>query len=115
MRNQFNAAIGSDRLALGPSHGWANGTPDGGIGHSNDAFADRQVGALSDALETRVQGRVCLLGDAAHLMLPTFGQGAAQSFEDAAALTSAFALHKRDVNAPPRADLFQSLRWAVNW
>jgi len=50
-----------------------------------------------DALETWVQGRVCLLGDAAHPMLPTFGQGAAQSFEDAAALASAFALHKRDV------------------
>ena len=30
-------------------------------------------------------------------MLPTFGQGAAQSFEDAAALASTFALHKRDV------------------
>ena len=30
-------------------------------------------------------------------MLPTFGQGAAQSFEDAAALSSAFALHGRDV------------------
>lgn len=50
-----------------------------------------------DALETWVQGRICLLGDAAHPMLPTFGQGAAQSFEDAAALASAFALHQRDV------------------
>src|SRR4029079_18573280 len=40
---------------------------------------------------------ICLLGDAAHPMLPTFGQGAAQSFEDAAALASAFTLHKRDV------------------
>ena len=50
-----------------------------------------------DALETWVQGCICLLGDAAHPMLPTFGQGAAQSFEDAAALASAFALHKRDV------------------
>ena len=30
-------------------------------------------------------------------MLPTFGQGAAQSFEDAAALASSFALHGRDV------------------
>lgn len=50
-----------------------------------------------DALETWVQGRVCLLGDAAHPMLPTFGQGAAQSFEDAAALSKAFALHGDDV------------------
>jgi len=50
-----------------------------------------------DALETWVQGRICLLGDAAHPMLPTFGQGAAQSFEDAAALSSAFALHRTDV------------------
>jgi salicylate hydroxylase len=50
-----------------------------------------------DALETWVQGRICLLGDAAHPMLPTFGQGAAQSFEDAAALGSAFALHGPDV------------------
>ena len=50
-----------------------------------------------DALETWVQGRICLLGDAAHPMLPTFGQGAAQSFEDAAALARAFDLHGRDV------------------
>ncbi len=50
-----------------------------------------------DALETWLQGRICLLGDAAHPMLPTFGQGAAQSFEDAAALSSAFALHGQDV------------------
>ena len=50
-----------------------------------------------DALDTWVQGRVCLLGDEAHPMLPTFGQGAAQSFEDAAALSSAFALHGHDV------------------
>lgn len=50
-----------------------------------------------DALETWIQGRICLLGDAAHPMLPTFGQGAAQSFEDAAALACAFSLHKEDV------------------
>jgi salicylate hydroxylase len=50
-----------------------------------------------DALETWVQGRICLLGDAAHPMLPTFGQGCAQSFEDAAALAKAFALHGSDV------------------
>ena len=50
-----------------------------------------------DALETWLQGRICVLGDAAHPMLPTFGQGAAQSFEDAAALGCAFTLHGDDV------------------
>lgn len=52
-----------------------------------------------DALDTWVQGRVCLLGDAAHPMLPTFGQGAAQSFEDGAALSSAFERHGEDVGS----------------
>jgi len=50
-----------------------------------------------DALEQWTEGRICLLGDAAHPMLPTFGQGAAQSFEDAAALGKAFDLHGTDV------------------
>jgi salicylate hydroxylase len=49
-----------------------------------------------DAFESWHQGRVCLLGDAAHPMLPTFGQGASQSFEDAAALGKAFELHRGD-------------------
>ena len=62
------------------------------------SFAQPKWGLYDrDALDTWVQGRVCLLGDAAHPMLPTFGQGAAQSFEDAAALSSAFALHGHDV------------------
>src|SRR5205807_3160381 len=43
-----------------------------------------------DALEAQVQGRICLLGDAAYTTLPTFGQGAAQDCEDAAALASTF-------------------------
>ena len=50
-----------------------------------------------DALEHWQDGRICLLGDAAHSMLPTFGQGAAQSFEDGAALSSCFKLHRNDV------------------
>ncbi len=37
-------------------------------------------------LERWTAGRVALLGDAAHAMLPFFGQGAAQGVEDAAAL-----------------------------
>ncbi|KAF5350823.1 hypothetical protein D9757_013540 [Collybiopsis confluens] len=37
-------------------------------------------------LPTWINGRACLLGDAAHAMLPTLGQGAAMAFEDAATL-----------------------------
>lgn len=50
-----------------------------------------------DAFEHWQDGRIALLGDAAHPMLPTFGQAAAQAFEDAAALSSCFALHGTDV------------------
>jgi salicylate hydroxylase len=50
-----------------------------------------------DAFEHWQDGRVCLLGDAAHPMLPTMGQGASQSFEDGAALASCFSLHGTDV------------------
>ena len=50
-----------------------------------------------DAFEHWVDGRICLLGDAAHPMLPTYGQGAAQSFEDGAALSSCFSMHGTDV------------------
>ena len=50
-----------------------------------------------DAFEYWQDGRVCLLGDAAHSMLPTFGQGAAQAIEDGAALCSCFKLHGDDV------------------
>lgn len=39
-----------------------------------------------EPLSTFVRGRAVLIGDAAHLMLPTHGQGASQAIEDAAAL-----------------------------
>lgn len=39
-----------------------------------------------DPLKSWYRGRVILIGDAAHAMLPTQGQGASQSFEDAEAL-----------------------------
>jgi len=47
------------------------------------------------------EGRICLLGDAAHPMLPNLGQGACQGIEDAAALARVLAdSDKADV---PRA------------
>jgi 2-polyprenyl-6-methoxyphenol hydroxylase-like FAD-dependent oxidoreductase len=36
-----------------------------------------------DPLDAWVKGKLILIGDAAHAMLPTQGQGASQSFEDA--------------------------------
>ena len=50
-----------------------------------------------DAFEHWQDGRICLLGDAAHSMLPTYGQGAAQALEDGAALSKCFSLHGEDV------------------
>ena len=44
-------------------------------------------------------GRVAVLGDAAHPMLPFFAQGAAQAIEDAVALGVAFTCHKNDPDA----------------
>jgi salicylate hydroxylase len=52
-----------------------------------------------DAFEHWVDRRICLLGDAAHPMLPTFGQGASQAFEDAAALGKCFELHGSDFDS----------------
>ncbi|KAL4876330.1 hypothetical protein BJY04DRAFT_210640 [Aspergillus karnatakaensis] len=43
-----------------------------------------------DSLKTWYQGRAILIGDAAHAMLPTQGQGASQAIEDAEALGAFF-------------------------
>ncbi|MDI3403212.1 FAD-dependent monooxygenase [Streptomyces cavernicola] len=54
------------------------------------------------------KGRVTLLGDAAHAMLPFFAQGAAQAIEDAAALATCLAATPHD---PEQAlDRYQNLR-----
>jgi salicylate hydroxylase len=52
------------------------------------------------SLETWTRGRVTLLGDAAHQMLPFMGQGAAQSIEDGLALARCLAADRND---PERA------------
>lgn len=59
-----------------------------------------------DPLETWTNGRVILIGDAAHAMLPTQGQGASQAFEDAEALGAFF----EDVRgAPSRQQVEETL------
>ena len=54
------------------------------------------------------RGRLTLLGDAAHPMLPHLGQGANQSIEDGMALATLLA--RPDAKRPCRADRYESLR-----
>ena len=58
-----------------------------------DAAPEIALWQLRDipSLSHWVRGRTILIGDAAHAMLPTQGQGASQSFEDAEALQAFFA------------------------
>lgn len=56
--------------------------------------------------------RLVLIGDAAHPMLPNFGQGAGMAIEDAAVLGVLFS-HVRDVSEiPHRLELFEHARLA---
>jgi salicylate hydroxylase len=55
------------------------------------------------------QGRITLLGDAAHPMLQYLAQGACQAIQDGAALARVFAPLAREV-APATADVEQALR-----
>jgi salicylate hydroxylase len=49
-----------------------------------------------DPLTTWVQGRIAVLGDAAHPMMPTLAQGAAMSMEDGMAIARAIDVHRDD-------------------
>jgi salicylate hydroxylase len=49
-----------------------------------------------DPLTTWTKGKVILIGDAAHSMLPTQGQGASQALEDAEALGAYFEGYEKD-------------------
>jgi len=63
----------------------------------------------SDPLTSWTAGRVALLGDAAHPMLPFLAQGAAQAIEDAAALGAALG---RDRNIERALAAYQAARQA---
>jgi salicylate hydroxylase len=93
-------------VAIGPAGDWRteSWTAEGKVEDMAREFAgwDPRVQQLiSSATDTRrwalydraplerwTQGRLTLLGDAAHAMLPFFGQGAAQAIEDAEALAA---------------------------
>ncbi|HEU5294244.1 MAG TPA: FAD-dependent monooxygenase, partial [Burkholderiaceae bacterium] len=76
-----------------------------------DSASETMRWALVDRepLPRWTDGRITLLGDAAHAMLPFFAQGAAQAIEDAEAL--AHCLRGRDRDALPAALLrYEALR-----
>ncbi len=62
-----------------------------------------------EPLPTWTQGRLTLLGDAAHPMLPHLGQGANQSIEDGMALATILA-HANRVTAPAALLAYENLR-----
>jgi salicylate hydroxylase len=68
-----------------------------------DSATDTKRWAMYDRtpLERWHAGRVCLLGDAAHAMLPFFAQGAAQAIEDAVVLAAC--LREADARGVPAA------------
>ncbi|KFZ05303.1 hypothetical protein V502_09971 [Pseudogymnoascus sp. VKM F-4520 (FW-2644)] len=58
-----------------------------------------------DPLDTWTKGRVIIIGDASHAMLPTQGQGASQSIEDAEAVGSFFS----EVSSKPTTEEVQAI------
>ncbi len=62
-----------------------------------------------NAIERFTRGKAVLIGDAAHFMLPTHGQGASSSMEDAAAL-EVLLTNASSEDVEQRLDVFQKLR-----
>jgi salicylate hydroxylase len=60
-----------------------------------------------------VQGRVALVGDAAHPMLPYLAQGAGMAIEDAHVLAAQL-LGATPLNVPERLQQFAHARWQRN-
>jgi salicylate hydroxylase len=63
--------------------------------------------------QQHVQGRVALVGDAAHPMLPYLAQGAGMAMEDAHALAAQL-LDAGSENVPERLQQFARARWQRN-
>ncbi|KAL4900723.1 hypothetical protein BDW74DRAFT_170681 [Aspergillus multicolor] len=67
--------------------------------------------ASRDPAPVFVQGKLAMIGDAAHPMLPHQGQGAAQAFEDAAALAGVMTADTTVEQIPQRLGLYNKLRY----
>lgn len=73
------------------------------VPHMPDLLADWHANPTSALVTMRSRpwhrGRAVLLGDAAHAIVPFYGQGANASFEDCEALADAIASHPTDLDA----------------
>jgi salicylate hydroxylase len=114
-------------VAIVPAGAWRieSWTADGAIADLDAEFAgwDERVRQLiasasstkrwamvdRDPLERWSDGRVTLLGDAAHAMLPFFAQGAAQALEDACVLAACLQ-HADRTSAPQALQRYEAIR-----
>ncbi|KAE9378578.1 FAD/NAD(P)-binding domain-containing protein [Stipitochalara longipes BDJ] len=61
-------------------------------------------------IESWIKGRLCIIGDAAHPMLPHQGQGGGQAIEDGAALGALFVMGSKRDNVHRLLELWQQVR-----
>lgn len=114
-------------VAMAPAGDWRSESwmDEGSVADLTREFAgwdDRVLQLIASATDTRrwalydrapldcwTIGRVGLLGDAAHAMLPFFGQGAAQAIEDAVVLADCIAGTDRE-SLPQALQRYESVR-----
>jgi len=114
-------------VAIVPAGDWRleSWTADGDIADLSAAFAgwdERVLQLIHSASSTQrwalydrnpldrwSQGRVALLGDAAHAMLPFFAQGAAQAIEDAFVLAACLQ-HATSASVPQALQRYEAIR-----
>jgi salicylate hydroxylase len=114
-------------VAIVPAGDWRleSWTADGDIADLSAAFAgwdERVLQLIHSASSTQrwalydrnpldrwTQGRIALLGDAAHAMLPFFAQGAAQAIEDAFVLAACLQ-HATAATAPQALQRYEAIR-----
>jgi salicylate hydroxylase len=117
--DQTGHAVGLMQAMGGVSGGVSGG--DSGLGHDLrqrlEAIPAWRLWALHDrapmtAARQMAQGRVALLGDAAHPMRPYLAQGAGMAIEDAAVLAQSLSAGEGSVEA--RLQAYAAARWARN-
>ena len=101
--------VNDDRTALDEHFGtWHDPIPELIAATSSNRIGYLPIDELAGNLPSYVQGRVVLLGDAAHAMTPNLGQGGGQAMEDAATLAALFT-PLADSSDPAKAEIARIL------